>query len=222
MLLLRGREGLNVFMTHPYLGLDLSEPGNVKFKGALGYNNDPTRGFRELPPFHSILADLYPTFMNGQSADAILKATARLLRGEYGYADLHRTALNDIALADFVHYKSNGDKWFATARLTRLLKELDKPFFGSAVPVPAELAPWERGARAAFLLAELSANPDAPAVKWLKEAVLDAWDKIQRAFELRIKHHASWRDGPVEEAPTGPTVVVSTPAMTITVEPPPQ
>jgi hypothetical protein len=48
------------------------------------------------------------------------------------------------------------------------------------------------GVRAVFLLAELCVKPDAEPLKWLKEAVLDAWDHVQRDFQLQIKHHAQW------------------------------
>lgn len=194
VLLLRGREGRDVFMTHPYLGLDLSQPNNVKYQGALGYNNDSTRGFRELPPFHSILADLYPVFTSSTDAAKLLDATARLLQGEYGYAALHHEVLNQIALADQVNYMENKQKWFSSSRLDNLLYQISDGLIRSGVPVPEVIMKkWGKpGARAAFLLAELCVNPDAVPVKWLKEAVLDAWDRIQRGFELQIKHHAQW------------------------------
>ncbi|ATB40520.1 hypothetical protein CYFUS_005969 [Cystobacter fuscus] len=194
VLLLRGREGRDVFMTHPYLGLDLSQPNNVKYQGALGYNNDSTRGFRELPPFHSILADLYPLFTRSQSAKEILDATVRLLQGEYGYAALHHEVLNQIALADHVYYMGNKQKHFSAPRLDNLLYQLTDGLIHSGVPVPQEIVKrWgKQGARAAFLLAELCVKPDAVPMQWLKEAVLDAWDRIQRGFELQIKHHDKW------------------------------
>ena len=194
-LIARGKLGLQFnseseypFMTHPYLGLDLSQKTTIYFRGALGYNNDPTlppdpishEPTKEFPPFHSVLANTYQLFTQGTDAKALIAAGDKLVCGAYGYADLHNEVLNQIGMEDLLYTQEKGAPYQST-RLDNLLSQVSGGMFSKPYPVPDKL---KGRVRALFLMAELASNPNNVKFAFIKKGVFDAWDKIQLGFSL--------------------------------------
>lgn len=189
ILVTRGPVGLKVqenevpFMTHPYTTLDFT-PKTIYFGGALGSNNDNTRGFRELPPFHSIFSKHYPTLMASNDAKAIIEAVSELMQGKYGFRELHQLVIKKIVSAHRRNVK------FSTSQYKTLVGQTKGGMFSKAkVPIVAKS---KENILAIFLLAVLSFKPDAKECKWIRDAVLAAWDEFQLGFRFDMDKLDKW------------------------------
>ncbi len=168
------------FMTHPYTTLDFTEK-TIYFGGALGSNNDNTRRFRELPPFHSILSKHYPTFMASNESSHIINALSELMQGKHGYRELHQRVIKKIKEAH------QNNQRFSTARYKALKGQIE----GRNPRV--RIAPASKpDILAAFLLAVLSSNPDSRDYQWIRTATLAAWDEIQLGFQFDMDKLDKW------------------------------